>query len=67
MTYLLNNGDLCLQRREHLRGEYELSAVLLSALKTRLTWLGRKGKEEGREGNVKKQDEVMERKKYKGN
>jgi hypothetical protein len=56
MTYLLNNGDLCLQCREHLRGEYEQSAVLLSALETRLTWLGRKGKEEGREGKIKRSE-----------
>lgn len=59
MTYLLNNGDLCLQRREHLGGEYEQSAVLLSALKTRLTWIGREGKvregrEEGREEKMKR-------------
>jgi hypothetical protein len=53
MTYLLNNGDLCLQRREHLSGEYEQSAVLLSALKTRLTWLGRNVKGRKKEEKVK--------------
>jgi hypothetical protein len=55
MTYLLNNGDLGLQRREHLRGEYEQSAVLLSTLKTRLTWLRREGKGRGGKGRVRKE------------